>query len=193
MAPDAAAPLQPLEQYRAYLRVLAQVQLDPLLRGKLDPSDVVQETLLKAHANRGQFRGQTGAELAAWLRQILANTLAEELRRFGRQRRDLALERSLEAAVEASSHRLEAWLADQQSTPSEQATRNEELLRLADALARLPDDQRAALEMRHLQGLPVAEISRQLGRSEPSVTGLLRRGLQKLREMLTDDLGGKTS
>jgi RNA polymerase sigma-70 factor (ECF subfamily) len=185
--------LQPLEQYRAYLRVLAQVQLDPLLRGKLDPSDVVQETLLKAHANRGQFRGQTGAELAAWLRQILANTLAEELRRFGRQRRDLALERSLEAAVEASSHRLEAWLADQQSTPSEQAARNEELLRLADALARLPDDQRAALEMRHLQGLPVAEISRQLGRSEPSVTGLLRRGLQKLREMLTDDLGGKTS
>ncbi len=189
MTPNAAAPRQPLEEYRAYLRCLAQLHLDPRLRGKLDPSDIVQQTLLRAHEKGEQFRGEGDAERAAWLRRILANTLAEEVRRFGRQQRDVALEQSLEAALTASSARLEAWLADSRPSPRSQAERNEEVLRLAEALAQLPEDQRTVLELRHLQGTPVAEISRLVGRSEASVTGLLRRGLKKLRELLADDSG----
>src|SRR5437764_603723 len=91
------------EQFRDYLKLLARQQIDPRLRGKLDPSDVVQDTLLRAHEKRDQFRGQSGAEMAAWLRRILANNLAQALRRYGAQRRDTALERCLEARVEASS------------------------------------------------------------------------------------------
>src|SRR5688572_4853017 len=117
MTPNAAAPRQPLEEYRAYLRCLAQLHLDPRLRGKLDPSDIVQQTLLRAHEKGEQFRGESDAERAAWLRRILANTLAEEVRRFGRQQRDVALEQSLEAALTASSARLEAWLADSRPSP----------------------------------------------------------------------------
>ncbi len=98
----------------------------------------------------------------------------------------MAIERSLEAAVADSSARLERWLAADQSSPSERAVRQEELLRLAQAVAELPDDQRTAVEMRHVQGCSLAAISRQMGRSEPSVAGLIRRGLKELREKLNE-------
>src|SRR5262249_31921792 len=162
-----------LEAYRDYLRLLAGVQLDPRLRGKLDPSDVVQETLARAHEKAEQFRG-TEAERAAWLRQILANQLAAAVRRHpAAGQRDAGRERSLHAAVEDSSARLEALLAADQTSPSERAVRHEELRRLAEALAGLAEDQRRAVELHHLHGLPVGEVAAALGRSESAAGGLL--------------------
>ena len=173
-----------LERHRDYLRLLARLHLPPSLRSKLDPSDVVQQTLLKAHQNLDQFQGQNEAELAAWLQRILANTLTDALREFGGAKRDVALERSLEEAVAASSAWLEAVQRPDPSSPSAQAMRHEEFLRLAEALERLPDDQRTAVELHHLQGCSVADIGEQLDRTEAAVAGLLRRGLKKLRELL---------
>jgi RNA polymerase sigma-70 factor (ECF subfamily) len=184
MARAADEPGLALERFREYLRLLARLQLDPRLQGKIDPSDVVQMTLLKAHQAQGQFRGQTVAEQAAWLRQILANTLANAVRDLARAKRDVALERSLEAAVSDSSSRLEAWLAAEQSSPSQQAERNEQLLQLAEALARLPALQREVLVLRHCQGWALADIGAHLGRSRAAVASLLRRGLRQLREHL---------
>jgi RNA polymerase sigma-70 factor (ECF subfamily) len=161
--------------------LLARLQLEPRLRGKLDPSDVVQQTLVKAHQNRDQFRGSTDGEQAAWLRRILANTLIDAARKY---QRELAVEHGLDRALDDSSARLEAWLAADQSSPSEVVGRQEQLLRMAGALARLPEDQRVAVELHHLRDVSVAEIAAQLGRTEASVAGLLRRGLHKLRELL---------
>jgi RNA polymerase sigma-70 factor (ECF subfamily) len=175
-----------LERHREYLHLLARLHLNPRLRGKLDPSDIVQQTFLKAHENRGQFRGQGEAEVAEWLRRILLNTLSDALRAFGGARRDLALEQSLEAVLADSSARLAALLRPDPSSPSTRAVRQEEFARLAQALARLPDDQRTAVELHHLQDWSVLEVGEYLGRSEAAVAGLLRRGLAKLRKLLCE-------
>src|SRR5260370_14818068 len=119
-----AQPFVPtVQRFRDYLRLLARLHLGDRLRGKVEASDVVQQTLLEAHQKLDQFRGHSDAELAAWLRRLLACTLADVLRAHGRARRDVAREQPL-AALEASSARLEAWLAAEQSSPTERAARH---------------------------------------------------------------------
>jgi RNA polymerase sigma-70 factor (ECF subfamily) len=184
VSPDNSA--HPLERFREYLRLLARMQMQPEMRKQLDSSDLVQETLLKAYQKQGQFRGQTESERAAWLRSILANTLTDALRKFARQQG--YQEQSLELALEESSARIEAWLAGSEPEPSQQAERNEQVLRLARALAQLPEEQRMALELRHLQGYRVPAIGALMGRSTAAVAGLLRRGLKRLREILNEPL-----
>src|SRR3954470_7497229 len=141
----------PLEHYREYLRLLARLQLDPRLRGRLDPSDIVQQTLPKAHERFNQFRGRTDGELRAWLRAILARTLLDAIRKHGRQTGERA--RSLEDALERSSAKLEELLASEECDPAEGALRAERLVGLAETLAQLPVDQRMAVELRYLHGM----------------------------------------
>ena len=183
---DAGGAAPPLDRFRSYLLLLARLRLDPRLKGRLDASDVVQQTLLEAHQGLAAFRGRSPGELAAWLRQILARNLANAARDAGRGKRDVARERSLEAALDESASRLDAWLAAEQSSPSERAERNEEAVRLAQALAALPEAQREVVVLRHCQGWSLAEISRHVGRSPSAVAGLLHRGLQALRARLEE-------
>lgn len=175
-----------LEEYREYLRLLARLHLAPQLRGKLDPSDVVQQTLLEAHKDQGQFRGQSEPERVAYLRRILAHNLADAARQYGAAARDVGRERPLDGDGLAPTGLFTEPAADQ-SSPSQHAVREEQLLGLARALEQLPEDQRTAVELKHLHGYSVAAISLQLGRSETAVGGLLRRGLRKLRELMKHD------
>jgi RNA polymerase sigma-70 factor (ECF subfamily) len=174
----------PLDRYRSYLHLLASMQLDRRLRGKLDASDVVQQTLLQAHRAQAQFRGDSPGQLAAWLRQILAHNLAHASRDYTRAKRDVTRERSLEASLGASAARLNQWVAAQQSSPSQKVERSEQLLQLAEALDALPEAQREAIVLHYWQDWPLAEIGTHLGRSPAAVAGLLHRGLKKLRATL---------
>jgi RNA polymerase sigma-70 factor (ECF subfamily) len=156
--------------------------MGPDLQGKVDPSDLAQQTLLKAHQNREQFRGQTDAQLGAWLRRILANELVDALRRTHGVADQAVLERSLND----STARLEALLADESLSPSTQAAQEEELLRLSQALARLEPDQRFAVEQKYLYSRSVESIGKLMGRSKQAVGGLLRRGLKSLRVAMNE-------
>jgi RNA polymerase sigma-70 factor (ECF subfamily) len=184
--PGEAAELS-LERFRPYLHLLARMQMEPQFQGKLDLSGVVQQTLWEAHQDRSRFQGQNEAQQAAWLRTILAHNLTDEFRKLGAAVRDVVRERSLEAALENSLSRVEGWLAAEQSSPSQQAMRNEQSLRLAEALAELPEDQRRAVELHHLQGLSLAEVAEQMGRSKGAVASLLFRGLERLRGRLQNE------
>jgi RNA polymerase sigma-70 factor (ECF subfamily) len=187
-AGDEAARGRLLEAYRSYLTFLARVQLGRRLQGKVDPSDVVQEAFLEAHRDFRQFQGQTEAELLAWLRRVLATSLADQVRRYrGTRRRDLRLERRLAAELDQSSHALERGLLAPDSSPSHRAERREAGLRLAAAIEHLPADYRDVLVLRHFQGLAFPEIARRLGKTLDSVKNAWLRGLAQLRRKLEDE------
>jgi RNA polymerase sigma-70 factor (subfamily 1) len=173
--------------YQSYLYLLARSHLGRRHQARLDPADLVQQTLLHAHQRQSQFRGRSEAELIAWLRQILANNLADAVRGLARAKRDIARERSLDLKIDDSFSRVDGWLAAVQSSPSQHAMQTEELLHLANALASLPAAQREAIVLHHLQSMPLAEVGRELGKSLPAVAGLLHRGLRRLREMMSGD------
>jgi RNA polymerase sigma-70 factor (ECF subfamily) len=182
MSPATDTADQEFARYRAWLRLLLRMQQP--IPAQIDPSDVVQETLLKAHGRRDQFRGTTTNEYEAWLRQILASTLADAYRRLGRQPGNL--EDLLRGALEDSSARLNRLLDHGGKSPDEEAQQREQLLSLECALEQLPADQREAVELRHLRGYSVPEIAVQSGRTPASAAGLLRRGMARLRELMNE-------
>jgi RNA polymerase sigma-70 factor (ECF subfamily) len=174
-----------LNTFREYLCLLARFQLRSHLSGKIDLSGVVQQTLLDAYQARDRFPSDEGLQ-TAWLRRALAHNLTDAVRRLEGRGRERVQERSLEQGLEASSARLEAWLAREASTPSRHLVRKEQLGRLAKVLLQLPDDQRLAVELHHLQGLSLLEVGERVGRSREAVAELIFRGLKKLRALLAE-------
>lgn len=173
-----------LERYRAYLGLLARLQVEPRLRARLDLSGIVQQTLFEAHRELRERDGHTDAQKLAWLRKCLAHNLTDDLRKLHAEQRDVRRERSLEAALGASSARLGQWAAASGLSPSEHCIRDERAVQLALALDALPEAQREALVLQYWHGWKVAEIAAHLGRSRTAVAGLLKRGLAQLREEL---------
>ena len=178
-----------LETYRQYLRLLARTSIDASLQGKADPSDLVQETFLKAHQHFGQFRGQSEAELTAWLRQILARNLADLVRRYHlAESRRSGRERSLEQLLATSSAALDNLLARVGDSPSQSAEDRELSVVLANALAELSDEQREVIVLRSLQERDWPEVARRMGRTAGAVRKLWVRALKRLRPLIEKQL-----
>jgi RNA polymerase sigma-70 factor (ECF subfamily) len=176
--------LENLNRYRNYLRFLAKVQLGADLRAKVDPSDIVQQSLLLAHQAWGDFRGTSEAELAAWLRAILSRTIAHATRDWKAQKRDVERERTIEAAVDASSARLGQFLVAEQSSPSQAAMRREQEVLVAEAVESLSADQCEAIVLRYWQGMTLNGVAEAMNKSPAATAGLLHRGLKALRSRL---------
>ena len=171
-----------LSSYRKYVVFLARTQLHHHMQGKADPSDLAQEVFLAAHGNIADFRGESAEQFAAWLRGILSNTLAMHVRKFlGTQKRDPRLEQRLNQSLASATGFLQSQIAGDVTSPSQHFARNEAFLQLAAALEGLPEDYRQVIVLRHVEGLPFAEIAKAMGRSVDSVEKLWVRGLAKLK------------
>jgi RNA polymerase sigma-70 factor (ECF subfamily) len=176
---------------RPWLSVLARTQLGRHLRSKCDPSDVVQVALLEALRAFDHFRGGTEAEFLAWLRQILANAIRHESRRYaGTSARDVEREESLDRELTESSARLGVSLVAGGSSPSVGAERAESRLELASLLERLPEEYRDVIVLRNLEGLTHEEVSARMGRSVAAVRMLWVRALARLRALSANADGG---
>jgi RNA polymerase sigma-70 factor (ECF subfamily) len=178
-------------KFRDYLRQLAGVQLNQNYGRRVDASDVVQVTLLEAHRNRDRLRAEDSAAVAGWLRSMLTHNITDAVRQMTRDRRDLRRDRPLERISTDAAAEVRPGLAAEQSTPSQYLLRDEMCAELARGLAALPDDQREAIALHHLQGLPLRELARRMNRSEPAVAGLLFRGMKRLRESLQRHVGDR--
>jgi RNA polymerase sigma-70 factor (ECF subfamily) len=176
---DADALGRLLESYRPYLRVLVRPFHEGRLQARLDDSDLIQDALLQAHRGFASFAGTTAAEFTGWLRQIVLRTAGQRVRAHsGAVLRDVAREQSGAALAD---------LPADGETPAARAVRHEEAARVAEALARLPDDMQQVLLLRLMDGLPYAVVAERLGRSEGAARVLFTRAVRRLRQEVHAD------
>lgn len=173
-----------LIKYRNYLRMLARIWIDDTVAARIEPSDVVQETLLRAHRGFGQFQGRTERELIVWLRKIQAHYLIDATRHYRASIRASVRERSLEAALEQSADGLEKRLVATGSSPSQQSQRRDMAVVLADALEQLKTDHREVIVLRSLEELDWQAVATRMNRSPDATRMLWARALRELRPHL---------
>ena len=178
-----------LESYRNYLGLIARVEVNPRLRSKFSPSDIVQETFANAMRGFDEFRGQEEPELVSWLRKILATQLAMHVRTFGTKQRDIRLEVRLEDSMNRSSIALAGCMANSETSASKRYEKREQAVIVADALSRLPDDFREVLILRHLESYSFPDIAKRMDRPLENVKSLWRRGVIRLRDAFVDLTG----
>jgi len=177
-----------LVRYEPWLKLLARLEIDSRLYGKFSPSDAVQQTMLEAWRAMDAFRGRTEGERQAWLRAILVHQLAHLARRYaGTQKRSVGREISIEHSVAQSAQRLENMLVDQGTSPSGIVSEQEQQVKLASLLDRLPADYREVIILRNLEDLPHSEIAVRMNRSEGAVRMLWIRALAMLRQELNEN------
>jgi len=170
-----------LERHRGYLRVMAQRHIFGKLAARLDASDVIQQTCLSVYGNFERFRGEKAAEFVAWLQKIHEQNIQNVVRDHTRaQKRAVGREQSLDDLQGGAGE----FPRLGQTSASQRVFRGEQAAELARMLERLPDDQREAVRLRHLEGCSLAEMTEHMNRSEAATIGLLKRGMQNLRKFL---------
>lgn len=164
------------QKHGAALLHWAMLQMPPWLGAKLDPEDLVQQTLLEAVKGAERLAGCSEQEVLAYLRRALLNNLIDAARKYSKTRGEISPE-----SLAESSMRMAQWLAASDTSPSERFSKREKAARLAEGVSRLPEAQRLAVEMRYMRGSKVADIAKSLGKTEGAVAALLHRAVTALK------------
>jgi len=177
-----------LENYRPYLLVLAQRYLDPRLQGRLDPADVVQVTFLEAQRDLDSFRGEDISSMLAWLRNILRNNInSMHQHHLTTKKRSARMEIGFHHSASDSQPGIGELIPAETTSPSQRAMKDEAVVELAESMLRLPPMQQEALRLRYMEGWSLKQIADKMQKSEMAVAGLLKRGLQGLREDMQNE------
>jgi RNA polymerase sigma-70 factor (ECF subfamily) len=182
---DADALRRRAEELRPYLRQLAALICVGYPNSEVDPSSVVQDALLAALKNLGQFDGKDQQAFQAWLVAIVRNTARKRLRHIRRAKRDFRRQRPLglpsPLAGEGPGVRGMQMSAGSSSSPSALAIQREQAARVTATLEELTSDHRQIIQLRIFQGLAYQEIAEQLGRSPDALRQLLCRAIQEFK------------
>ncbi|XZE44537.1 sigma-70 family RNA polymerase sigma factor [Pirellulaceae bacterium SH467] len=184
IAPDAPFEGQSAERlsaYRRYLKHIAVASLSSRYHRRIDPSDVVQQSLLLAYASRKQFRGNTELERRGWLRRILVRTILRSIRDLRARCRDHRREQEEVQGVGTGSRQAIEFLASPMPTPSETYRKKESVVEMLQVMQRLPERERRVIQLRYWQQLPLREIAVEMETTVPKVASLLNHALKRMR------------
>jgi len=168
-----------IETIRAYLLYVATQRSDTRLSPKVAVSDVVQDACVRAHERFSSFRGETEAELRAWMRTILLNSMSDSRRKFVESKK-----RGTDREVEMDPARP---LPSSDLTPHSAALAREEAALLNEAMSQLSEDHRQVLRLRNWELLTFAEIAERMGRSSDAAQKLWTRAVKELESRLLKD------
>ena len=187
-AGDGAAREQLFQRHRRRLGRMVAVRFDPRLAARVDPSDVVQETLAEAAANLDRYLRERPLPFYPWLRQLAQRRLIELHRRHVQaRRRSVTREVGPPGLPDHSALALADRLFARTSSPSAGPRRQERRDRVRAALAALPEPDREVLVLRILEALPTRETAAVLGISEVAVRSRQVRALERLKALLSPD------
>ncbi len=137
-----------------------------------DAQDCLQEAMLRIYRAMSNFKFQSS--FATWAYRITMNTCLDELRR-----RKLRTATSLDVLLDTG------WSpTDDGETPEQYSIASEQRRMLERAIADLPEDMRAAIVLRDVQGFSYDEIARMLEANVGTIKSRISRGREKLREVL---------
>jgi RNA polymerase sigma-70 factor (ECF subfamily) len=182
-AGDEPARQQLLVRHRDQLRQMVAVRLDPRLAARVDPSDVVQDTLVDAARKLDGYLRDRPLPFYPWLRRLAWERLAKCHHRHTAHRRNVAREEAL-ALSDASVQELANRLLDRGPSPSQQAERRELIVRARAALGQLPERDREVLVLRYLEHLSTADTAAVLEITEGAVKLRHLRALERLRHLM---------
>jgi RNA polymerase sigma-70 factor (ECF subfamily) len=182
-----------LTRHADRLRRMVAFRLDQRLQGRIDPSDVIQESHLEAWRHLADYLRDPSLPFFLWLRGIVGNKMRELHRHhLGTKMRDAGREVSLYRGTmpETTSAALAAQLMGHMTRPSEAAVRAEIKVRLQEALNSMDPLDREVLALRHFEQLSPVETAQVLGIKEKAAGMRYVRALKRLKEILTALPGG---
>jgi RNA polymerase sigma-70 factor (ECF subfamily) len=168
-----------IENYRNYLLLIANQEIDSAIRPKTGASDVVQESMMHAQMHLDQFMGDSEVEFRAWIRAILGNDIRKGRRKYSTRKRSAGMEVNIQ-----ENSAIGRQLIDGQPTPHTTALRDEKQTALLEAMKTLPDEQQTIIQLRNFDRLPFADIGMKMDRSADAARKFWARSIEALKDVL---------